>query len=89
MGRAIDMEKDIDTLKIKVEKLENTLRGMVSRLDSLDEKSSKTKHIDLVEETKTGEKDAKKEKANNEGNGKRSVKSNKRSADDETSNNES
>ena len=68
MGRAIDMEKDIDALNIKVEKLENTVRGMVSKLDSLNEKSSKTKHIDLVEETKTGEGNAKKEKANDEGN---------------------
>jgi len=84
MGRAIDMEKDIDALNIKVEKLENTVRGMVSKLDSLNEKSSKTKHIDLVEETKTGEGNAKKEKANDEGNAKRSVKSNKRNADDET-----
>ena len=71
MGRAIDMEKDIDALKIKVEKLENIIRGMTHTM-------SETKHIDLVEETKTGEKDAKEEKTNNEGDGKRSVKSNKR-----------
>ena len=37
MGRAIDMEKDIDTLKLRVEKLENQVRGMVSRIDELDE----------------------------------------------------
>ena len=89
MGRAIDMGKDIVQLKIKIEQIENTLRGMVSKIDGINEKSSKTKHIDLVEETKTGEGDAKKEKTNNEGNGKRSVKSDKRSSDDKTSSNES
>ena len=89
MGRAIDMEKDIDTLKLEVEKLKNTVRGMVSKIDSLNEKSSKTKHIDLVEETKIGEGDAKKEKTNNEGNGKRSVKSDKGSSDDKKSSDKS
>ena len=33
MGRAIDMEKDIDALKAKVEKLENIVRGMSHQLD--------------------------------------------------------
>ena len=81
MGRAIDMENDISVLKLKFEKLENTVRGMVSKLDDLEEdmdeiyeKSSKTKHIDLVEDvgTETEEEDDKKEtkKANNKGNGK-------------------
>ena len=89
MGRAIDMGKDIVQLKIKIEQIENTLRGMVSKIDGIDEKSSKTKHIDLVEETKTGEGNAKKEKANNEGNGKRSVKSDKGSSDDQKSSDKS
>tara|TARA_R110000824_G_scaffold247081_6_gene436212 strand:+ start:2477 stop:2719 length:243 start_codon:yes stop_codon:yes gene_type:complete len=69
MGRAIDMEKDIDTLKIKVEKLENIVRGMTHKM-------SETKHIDIVEETK--EKTDGEEKTNNEGNVKSSGKSNKR-----------
>ena len=38
MGRAINMENDIHTLKIKVERLENQVRGMVSKLDEFDEK---------------------------------------------------
>ena len=59
MGRAIDMEKDIDALKLKVEKLDNTVRGMVSKLDELDEKSTKTKHIDLTE-VKNDKKEGKK-----------------------------
>ena len=53
MGRAIDMENDIQALRLKVEKLENTVRGMVSKLDEMDEKSSKTKHVDLVEDVGT------------------------------------
>ena len=67
MGRAIDMEKDIDVLKNQVEKLENTVRGMVSKLDEIDDKAVKTKHIDIIEETK--EKTDGKKKANDEGNG--------------------
>ena len=65
MGRAIDMEKDIDSLKIRIDKLENVVRGMTHRLDETDEKSSKTKHIDLTEA-----KDGKEEKTNDEGSGK-------------------
>ena len=74
MGRAIDMENDIGALKIQVERLENQVRGMVSKLDELDEKSTKTKHVNLVEEVgaDTEKKNDKKEtkKANNKGNGK-------------------
>ena len=33
MGRAIDMEKDIDALKKQVEKLENIVRGMSHQLE--------------------------------------------------------
>ena len=82
MGRAIDMEKDIDVLKSKVEKLENQIRGMVSKLDEMDEKSSKTKHVDLVEDVGvdtedlgtciTGVAKDEEEKTNNEGDGKSS-----------------
>ena len=83
MGRAIDMEKDIYELKIKVEKLENTVRGMVSKLDSFNEKSSKTKHVDLVEEVGTDIEDNKekneKEKADNKGSRKGSKSGNGRS----------
>jgi len=72
MGRALDMEKDIDSLKIKVEKLENQLRGMVSKIDELEEKSTKTKHIDLTEVKN----ETKKEETNDEGNGKSSKSAN-------------
>ena len=69
MGRAIDMEKDIDALKLKVEKLENVVRGMTHSMDEMSEKSTKTKHIDLVDDVKTEEEtDGKEEKANDKGN---------------------
>ena len=83
MGRAIDMENDIFKLKQQVEKLENTIRGMVSKLDSLNEKSSKTEHIDLVEEVGTEIEDNKekneKKETNNEGSTKGSKQSNNKS----------
>ena len=71
MGRAIDMEKDIDVLKLKFEKLENTVRGMVSKLDELNEKGTKTKHVDLTEVKNE------KEETNNEGDDSSSKQSNK------------
>ena len=88
MGRAIDMENDISALKIKVEKLENTVRGMVSKLDELNEKSSKTKRVDLVEDvgadtedlgtciTGVAKDETKEEKTDNEGDGKGSKSTN-------------
>ena len=77
MGRAIDMENDIGALKIKIKKLEDTVRGMVSKLDEMDEKSSKTKHVDLVDEVDlgtcvTGVAKDEEEKTDNEGDGKSS-----------------
>ena len=80
MGRAIDMEKDIDTLKIKVEKLENIVRGMTHKM-------SETKHIDIVEETK--EKADGEKETNDEGNGKSSGKSNKRKSTSSAKNSKS
>ena len=52
MGRAIDMEKDIDMLKAQVKSLEDIVRGMTHTMDGLEEKSSKTEHIDLVDDVK-------------------------------------
>ena len=83
MGRAIDMENDIFKLKKQVGKLENTVRGMVSKLDGLNEKSSKTKHVNLVEEVGTDIEDNKekneKEETNDERDGKSSKQSNNKS----------
>jgi len=63
MGRAIEMEKDIDTLKHKVNEI-------FLILDEISKVGTKQEHIDLHEETKE-------EKTNNEGSGKSSGKSNK------------
>jgi len=60
MGRAIQMSSDIELLKLKVEKLENQLRGMVAKIESLDSNKSKTKKEVVNEEKET----------NDEGNGK-------------------
>ena len=88
MGRAIDMENDIQALKMKVEKLENQLRGMVSKIDELEEKSSKTKHVYLVEDVKveedlgsviTGEYKDEEKEADNKADGKSSKQSNNKS----------
>ena len=88
MGRAIDMENDIQALKMKVEKLENQLRGMVSKIDELEEKSSKTKHVDLVEDVKveedlgsviTGEYKDEEKEADNKADGKSGKQSNNKS----------
>jgi len=71
MGRAIEMERDIDAMKMQLEKLENIVRGMTSTLDSLNQKSTKTKHVDLTE-VKNGE-----EKTDNETDGGSSKPSNR------------
>jgi hypothetical protein len=55
MGRAIDMENDISKLKIKVETIEGALQRVIESVDSLENKSSTTKHIDLVEDVKPKE----------------------------------
>jgi hypothetical protein len=89
------MENDIQSLKIKVETLENQLRGMVSKIDELEEKSSKTKHVDLVEDVGaeiedekveedlgsviTGDYRHEEEKADNKGNRKSSKQSDNKS----------
>ena len=67
MGRAIDMDKDISALKIQVKKLEDIVRGMTHNMDSMSEKSSKTTHINLVDDVKAEEKKNGKKKANDEG----------------------
>ena len=41
MGRAIDMERDIDMLKIEVQKLNNIVRGMICLCWSNVEKTKK------------------------------------------------
>ena len=77
MGRAIDMEKDISVLKSEIKRLENIIRGMSKSIDEMSEKSTKTKHIDLVDDVKEEEADNGEEKANDEGSSKSSGTINK------------
>ena len=79
MGRAIDMEKDIDMLKIRLETLEGIVRGIAYSIDEMSEKSTKTTHIDLVDDVKVEENDNDKEEETNDeadgsSNGKRDKK---------------
>ena len=62
MGRAIEMEKDIEALKYKVNEI-------FLILDDISKVGTKQEHIDLHEETKE-------EKTDNEGSGKSNNKSN-------------
>ena len=79
MGRAIDMEKDIGVLKSEIKRLENIIRGMSKSIDEMSEKSTKTTHIDLVDDVKEEEADNGEEKANDEGSSKSSGANNKSS----------
>lgn len=61
MGRAINMQKDIDAIKIELERLNNIVRGMASEL-------SEVSDIVFEEET-TEETEDVKEEADNQGDG--------------------
>ena len=52
MGRAIDMEKSLDTLKGKVSRLETAFEGLASTVESLQDTAPAKKNIDLHKETK-------------------------------------
>ena len=78
MGRAIDMEKDIDMLKLEVEKLNNIIRGMSSELTEV------TDALFEEEEEETKEKASGKKKTNAKGNGKGSKSSNTADGDADT-----
>ena len=53
MGRAIDMEKDIETLKSRTERMEAALSKVIDVLDSMEDKGQRTTHVDLVEDVHT------------------------------------
>ena len=55
MGRAIDMEKDIDKLKLQVERIDAALAKVIDVVDSMQEKGQRTTHVDLVEDVKSEE----------------------------------
>ena len=52
MGRAIDMEKDIDVLRGRLDRLEPALEKVINVIDELQGKATKTIPVDLVEEVK-------------------------------------
>tara|TARA_Y100000034_G_C6640449_1_gene279926 strand:- start:280 stop:513 length:234 start_codon:yes stop_codon:yes gene_type:complete len=52
MGRAIDMEKDIDVLKKEVEQLKTAFSGLADTVDSLKDTATTKKHVDLHTNTK-------------------------------------
>ena len=93
MGRAIDMEKDIDYLKMKIQKLDNTIRGMCSKLDELDEavfdyeeetEEAVEEVVEEVVEEKKEKKDVK--KANNKTSSSSSKRSTKQNGDNKKQN---
>ena len=55
MGRAIEMEKDIDKLKAQVDRIDAALAKVIDVLDSMEDKGQRTTHIDLVEDVKSEE----------------------------------
>jgi len=50
MGRAIDMEKDIDKLKMQVDRIDSALAKVIDVIDSMEEKGQRTTHVDLVDD---------------------------------------
>ena len=50
MGRAIDMEKDIDKLKKNIDRIEAALEKVIDVIDSMEDKGQRTTHIDLVDD---------------------------------------
>ena len=55
MGRAIDMEKDIDKLKMKVDRIDSALAKVIDVVDSILDKGQRTTHVDLVEDVQSNE----------------------------------
>ena len=55
MGRAFDMEKDIDKLKLQVDRIDAALAKVIDVVDSMQEKGQRTTHVDLVDDVKSEE----------------------------------
>ena len=52
MGRAINMENDIEKLKKQVSRMELALAKVIDVVDSMENKGERTTHVDLVEDVK-------------------------------------
>ena len=50
MGRAIDMEKDIDALRKDIAQLKTAFDGLASTVESLNQTAPSRKNVDLHEE---------------------------------------
>ena len=50
MGRAIDMENDIQKMKVQVDRIDAALAKVIDVVDSMQEKGQRTTHVDLVED---------------------------------------
>ena len=61
MGRAINMQKDIDAIKIELERLNNIVRGMASELSEVSDIVFEEEEIEETEDVK--------EEADNQGDG--------------------
>ena len=66
MGRAIDMEKDIDKLKTEVSTLKTAFEGLASTVDTLKDTAPTRKAVDLHPEPKATKKTKKTELATEE-----------------------
>ena len=64
MGRAIDMEKDIDKLKVQVGRIDAALAKVIDVMDSMEDKGQRTTHIDLVEDVQSESEEVVEEKPN-------------------------
>ena len=53
MGRAIDMEKDIDAMKIRIDMIEKALSRVIGVVGAMEEKSQQVTHVDLTDDVKT------------------------------------
>ena len=55
MGRAIDMENDIQKLQVQVDRIDAALAKVIDVIDSMEDKGQRTTHVDLVEDVKSEE----------------------------------
>tara|TARA_Y100000310_G_C20272479_1_gene618674 strand:- start:211 stop:429 length:219 start_codon:yes stop_codon:yes gene_type:complete len=53
MGRAIDMERDLDTLKKEVQQLKTAFNGLSATVETLQDTAPAKKSVDLHEKTDT------------------------------------
>ena len=50
MGRAIDMENDIQKMKVQVDRIDAALAKVIDVVDSMQDKGQRTTHVDLIED---------------------------------------